>query len=67
MTTSEAGAGTQFRLYQTEGRIMLAIKDALTLIRHEKFGILVECGEPISKSRLEALLWARRRRDRRER
>ena len=67
MATSEADAATQIRLHQTAGKLLRAIEDALTRIRHEEFGICEECGQPISKPRLETVRWARRRRDCKER
>jgi len=67
MAASETDTATQIRLQQTDGNLLLAIEDALTRIRHEGFGICEECGEPISKARLEAVPWARRCRDCKER
>ena len=67
MASSETDAATQIRLHQTDGKLLRAIEDALTRIRHEKFGICAECGQPISKARLEAVPWARRCRDCKER
>ncbi len=67
MATSETDAATQIRLHQTDGKLLRAIEDALTRIRHEKFGICEECGQPISKARLEAVPWTRWCRDCKER
>jgi DnaK suppressor protein len=67
MATSEADAATQIRLHRTDSKLLRAIEDALTRIRHEEFGICEECGQPISKARLETVRWARRRRDCKER
>jgi|ERR1017187_9213572 len=67
MASSATNAGTQIRLHQTDGKLLRAIEDALTRIRHEKFGICAECGQPISKARLEAVPWTRRCRDCKER
>ena len=36
-------------------RLMRAIEDALTRIRHDKLGICAECGQPIRTARLEAV------------
>jgi DnaK suppressor protein len=57
----------QMLLSQTDGKLVRAIEDALTRIRLEKFGICEECGEPISKARLEAVPWARHCKDCKER
>ena len=67
MATSETGTATQIRLRQTDGKLLRAIEDALTRIQHEKFGICEECGQPISKARLEAVPWTRWCRDCKER
>jgi DnaK suppressor protein len=67
MATSETDAATQIRLHQTDGKLLRAIEDALARIRHEKFGICAECGQPISKARLEAVPWTRWCRDCKER
>jgi len=56
---SETDAATQIQLHQTDGKLLRAIDDALARIRHEEFGICAECGQPISKARLEAVPWAR--------
>ena len=63
MVTSETDAATQIRLHQTDGKLMRAIEDALTRIRHEEFGICEECRQPISTARLEAVPWTRWCRD----
>ena len=67
MAASETDAATQIRLHQTDGKLLRAIEDALIRIRRENFGICAECGQPISKARLEAVPWARRCRDCKER
>jgi len=59
MATAEAGAATQIRLNQADSKLLAAIEDALTRIRQERFGICEECGQPISRARLEAVPWAR--------
>jgi len=63
MAASETYAATQVRLHQTDSKLLRAIEEALTRIRTEKFGICVECGEPISPARLEAVPWTRWCRD----
>ena len=63
MATGKTDAATQIRLHQTNGKLLRAIDDALVRIRHEEFGICAECGEPISKARLEAVPWTRYCRD----
>jgi len=53
MATIEADATTQIRLHEADGKLLRAIEDSLTRIRHEEFGLCEECGQPISKSRLK--------------
>ena len=65
--TSETDAATQIRLHQTDGKLLRAIEDALTRIRHERFGICEECGQPISTARLQAVPWTRWCKDCKER
>ena len=60
---SETDAATQIQLHQTDGKLLRAIEDALTRIRQERFGACEECGQPISKARLEAVPWARHCKD----
>ncbi len=67
MAASETNAATQVLLHQTDGKLLRAIEDALTRIRHEEYGICKECGQPISKARLEAVPWTRWCRDCKER
>jgi DnaK suppressor protein len=67
MSSGETDAVTQIRLHQTDGKLLHAIEDALTRIRQERFGICEECGQPISKARLEAVPWARHCKDCKER
>jgi len=59
----ETGATMQVRLNQTESKLLRAIDDILTRIRQGKFGTCEECGQPISKARLEAVPWARHCKD----
>jgi hypothetical protein len=54
-------------LQQTDSKLLRAIEDALTRIRHEEYGICGECGQLISKARLEAVPWTRWCRDCKER
>jgi DnaK suppressor protein len=67
MAASETDAATQIRLQQADSKLLRAIEDALTRIRHEGFGLCAECGQPISKARLEAVPWTRWCRDCKER
>jgi DnaK suppressor protein len=67
MANGEADAATQIRLHETDSKLLRAIEDALTRIRHEEFGICGECGQPINKARLEAVPWTRWCRDCKER
>lgn len=59
MAADEASATVQMRLRQTDSKLLRAIEDALNRIRQGKFGICEECGQSISKARLEAVPWAR--------
>ena len=63
MSAGETDAVTQIRLHQTDSKLLRAIEDALSRIRHEAFGICEECRQPISKARLEAVPWARHCKD----
>ncbi len=63
MATGKTDAATQIRLHQTDSKLLRAVEDALTRIRHKEFGICEECGQPISKARLEAMPWTRWCRD----
>jgi DnaK suppressor protein len=67
MAASETNAATQVRLQQTDSKLLRAIEDALTRIRHEEYGKCAECGQPISKARLEAVPWTRWCKDCKER
>ena len=67
MVTMETDAITQIRVHQADGKLLRAIEDSLTRIRHEEFGLCEECGQPISKVRLEAVPWTRWCRDCKER
>jgi DnaK suppressor protein len=59
IAAGETDAATQIRLHQADGKLLRAIEDALMRIRHEEYGVCVECGESISKARLEAVPWTR--------
>jgi DnaK suppressor protein len=67
IAANEIGASMQIRLKQTDSKLLRAIEDALKRIRQETFGICEECGQPIGRSRLEAVPWTRRCRDCKER
>jgi len=67
MAASETDPATQIRLKQTDNRVLRAVEDALARIRQGRFGICEECGQPISKARLEAVPWARHCKDCKER
>ena len=67
MAANETNAATQLRLQQSDSKLLRAIDNALTRIRHEKFGVCEECGQSISKARLEAVPWTRWCRDCKER
>ena len=59
VAAGETGAAVQLRLRQADGKLLRAIEDALTRIRQGRFGTCEECGEPVSRARLEAVPWAR--------
>jgi RNA polymerase-binding transcription factor len=63
VAASQTDAATQLRLHQTDGKLLRAIEDALTRIRQEEYGVCEECGEPLSKARLDAVPWTRWCRD----
>ncbi len=63
MATIETDAATLIQLHETDGKLLRAIEDSLRRIRHEEFGLCEECGQPISKVRLEAVPWTRWCRD----
>ena len=63
MAAGETSASVQMRLRQANSKLLRAIEDALARIRQERFGICEECGQPISKARLEAVPWARHCKD----
>ena len=67
LAVTEAGAALQIRLNQVESKLLEAIEDALTRFRQERCGTCEECGQPISKARLEAVPWARHCKDCKER
>ncbi len=59
MANRAADAAMQISLQQRDDKLLRAIDDALARILREEFGICTECGEPISKARLEAVPWTR--------
>ena len=63
VAADETSASVQIRLRETDSRLLRAIEDALTRVRQGGFGTCEECGQPISKARLEAVPWARYCRD----
>ena len=67
MAAGETDAAMQLRLQQKDSKLLRAIDDALGRIRTGGFGICVDCGQPISPARLEAVPWTRRCRDCKER
>jgi DnaK suppressor protein len=67
MACREISAAVQMRLKKTDSKLSRAIDDALTRIRQGRFGICEECGQPISRARLEAVPWARRCKECKER
>jgi len=67
LAASEADSAMHIRLKESDSTLLRAIENALTRIRQERFAICEECGQPISKARLEAVPWARHCRDCKER
>jgi len=67
LAASETRASVWVHLKQTDSKLLQAIEDALRRIRHERFGICEECGQAISKARLEAVPWTRHCKDCKER
>jgi len=67
MAAGENSATVQMRLKQTDSKLLRAIEDALMRIRQERFGTCEDCGQVISKARLEAVPWARHCKDCKER
>ena len=49
----------QLKLKQTDAKILQAIEEALVRMEKGTFGICRDCGEPISRARLEAIPWTR--------
>ena len=47
------------KLKQTDAKILQAIEEALVRMEKGTFGICRDCGEPISRARLEAIPWTR--------
>ena len=64
---ADAEAELQIHLHQTDGRLLRAIEEALARMRHGTYGVCEVCRLPISKARLEAVPWARRCRECKER
>jgi len=67
LAAGETSATVQMRLKQTDSKLLRAIEDALMRFRQGRFGICEECGQPMSKARLEVVPWARYCRDCKER
>jgi DnaK suppressor protein len=67
MASSEVDTATQIRLHESDSKLLRAIEKALTRVQHEGFGTCEECGQAISKARLEAVPWTRWCRDCKER
>lgn len=42
-----------------EAKVLRDVEDALRRVESGRFGVCQECGEPISRKRLEALPWAK--------
>jgi len=59
LAASEADCPMHIRLKETGTRLLRVIENALTRIRQGRFGTREECGQRLSKARLEAVPWAR--------
>ncbi len=64
---ADAEAELQIRLHKTDGRLLRAIEEALTRVRHGTYGVCDVCKQPISKARLGAVPWTRQCRECKER
>lgn len=60
---ADSEAEIEIRLRRTDGRLQRAIEEALTRLRDGTFGACQQCGQRISKARLEAVPWTRLCRD----
>ena len=60
---ADSEAELEIRLRRTDGRLLRAIEEALARIRNGTFGTCEQCGQRISKARLEAVPWTRLCRD----
>ena len=60
---ADSEAELEIRLRRTDGRVQRAIEEALTRLRDGTFGACQQCGQRISKARLEAVPWTRLCRD----
>jgi DnaK suppressor protein len=49
----------QLKLKQTDAKILQATEEALVRLEKGTYGICRDCGEPISRARLEAIPWTR--------
>jgi len=49
----------QLKLKQTDAKILQAIEEAVVRLEKGTYGICRDCGEPISRARLEAIPWTR--------
>ena len=67
MAFGETEAATETQIRQADWKLLRSIEDALARIRQEKYGICIECGQAISKARLEAVPWTAWCRDCQER
>ncbi len=54
---ADAEAELQIHLHKSDGRLLIAIEEALARIRQGTYGVCAVCKEPITKARLEAVPW----------
>ena len=64
---ADAEAELQIHLHQTNLRLLRAIEGALARIRNGTYGVCAVCEQRISNARLEAVSWAHRCRECKER
>ena len=54
---ADAEAELQIHLHKSDGRLLMAIEEALARMRQGTYGVCAVCKEPITKARLEAVPW----------
>jgi len=54
---ADAEAELQIHLHKSDGRLLIAIEEALARMRQGTYGVCAVCKEPITKAHLEAVPW----------